>query len=290
MGGYKPASERQTSATQRADVSKKPERILFRKSGIKDHNAARRQRFGDDLLSMNESFMFLIYNNASKRVEKEMSNEEEFNKLVNEIKSWLMEKIKASVSMDPSTAALLPKTTTFVSKDNRTAALSKTNVPLSLNDPTADPQKTKLPLSNATRLPPVAAVNAVNNTTITRPVGNLIDEINSFDVMWGKGNGVRKLNGNILYRQLIRQSAYSPGQYSKHGPIVGAIVNAVQSRGGRFLQRDKMTGSFYEVDDLVAKQKVAKALYFRSAFVMNTLESSSATLPTVHPVTENSRA
>lgn len=81
------------------------------------------------------------------------------------------------------------------------------------------------------------------------------------DVLCGRGGGTNYHIGNVRFRAVIaeHQREYLAAKRPDKERIAQVIVNIIQERGGRFLQKDE-SGTWQEVDDKKAIAKSSQAL------------------------------
>ena len=85
------------------------------------------------------------------------------------------------------------------------------------------------------------------------------------DVLAGKGHRTFKHPGNLTYRSIIKslKPEYDAAPKSRRGVLYGnQIVNLIHnlSPPGRFLKKDKVSGSWIEVDKEEAVKRAIQAL------------------------------
>lgn len=96
----------------------------------------------------------------------------------------------------------------------------------------------------------------------------IIPEVKNFvdftddDVLLGRGGLSNKHPGNKRYRQEIEnaKAVYRTASKDEKTQWASLLVEYVEKYGGRFLERDKATGNWYIVPDIVARRKAGQAL------------------------------
>ena len=96
----------------------------------------------------------------------------------------------------------------------------------------------------------------------------VIPEVKTFvdytddDVLLGRGGLSNKHPGNKRYRQEIEnaKAVYRSASKDEKTEWANLLVEYVKKYGGRFLERDKETGKWYIVPDVVARRKAGQAL------------------------------
>lgn len=95
-----------------------------------------------------------------------------------------------------------------------------------------------------------------------------VDSILSFTVLCGRGGGINKHYGNIVYRRVVEYNKKVYKQVPKrHRMLVSrSIVQAILNAGGRFLQEQSSNGAtvWTEIPFRRAVQKTSQALRERS--------------------------
>ena len=96
-------------------------------------------------------------------------------------------------------------------------------------------------------------------------MSNMINNIPSVnDVLAGKGHRTFKHPGNLTYRTIIKslKPEYDAAPKSLKGVYGNQIVNLIHSLSppGRFLKKDKVSGSWIEVDNEEAVKRARQAL------------------------------
>ena len=87
-------------------------------------------------------------------------------------------------------------------------------------------------------------------------------DVNSFDVLCGRGNGTNFQVGNRRFRKLVQefQPIYRLARGKEKRLLARTIVLIIRKRGGRFLKKGDETGELYEVGDSRAEAKTSQAL------------------------------
>jgi hypothetical protein len=87
-------------------------------------------------------------------------------------------------------------------------------------------------------------------------------EVNSYDVLCGRGGGTNSQVGNRRFRKLVQdfQPIYLLARRKDKPLLARTIVLIIRKRGGRFLKKDEETGELYEVGDAKAEAKTSQAL------------------------------
>jgi len=96
----------------------------------------------------------------------------------------------------------------------------------------------------------------------TQPVCESPADVNSYDVLCGRGGGTNSQIGNRRFRKLVQefQPIYLLARRKEKPLLARTIVLIVRKRGGRFLKKDDETGELYEVGDAKAEAKTSQAL------------------------------
>lgn len=95
-----------------------------------------------------------------------------------------------------------------------------------------------------------------------QPVCESPADVNSFDVLCGRGGGTNSQVGNRRFRKLVQefQPIYLLARRKEKPLLARTIVLIIRKRGGRFLKKDEETGELYEVGDPKAEAKTSQAL------------------------------
>ncbi|KAL3921714.1 MAG: hypothetical protein SGILL_002599 [Bacillariaceae sp.] len=95
-----------------------------------------------------------------------------------------------------------------------------------------------------------------------QPVCESPADVNSFDVLCGRGGGTNSQVGNRRFRKLVQefQPIYLLARRKEKPLLARTIVLIIRKRGGRFLKKDEETGELYEVGDAKAEAKTSQAL------------------------------
>ena len=96
----------------------------------------------------------------------------------------------------------------------------------------------------------------------TEPLCASIAEVNSYDVLCGRGGGTNSQVGNRRFRKLVQdfQPIYLLARRKEKPLMARTIVLIIRKRGGRFLKKDEETGEMFEVGDVKAEAKTSQAL------------------------------
>jgi hypothetical protein len=96
----------------------------------------------------------------------------------------------------------------------------------------------------------------------TEPVCDSPGDVNSYDVLCGRGGGTNSQIGNRRFRKLVQefQPIYLLARRKEKPLLARTIVLIIRKRGGRFLKKDEETGELYEVGDDKAEAKTSQAL------------------------------
>jgi hypothetical protein len=87
-------------------------------------------------------------------------------------------------------------------------------------------------------------------------------DVNSYDVLCGRGGGTNSQIGNRRFRQLVQdfQPIYLMAKRKEKPLLARTIVLIIRKRGGRFLKKNEDTGELFEVGDIKAEAKTSQAL------------------------------
>lgn len=87
-------------------------------------------------------------------------------------------------------------------------------------------------------------------------------EVNTHDVLCGRGGGTNSQIGNRRFRKLVQefQPTYLLARRKEKPLLARTIVLIIRKRGGRFLKKDEDSGELYEVGDAKAEAKTSQAL------------------------------
>lgn len=96
----------------------------------------------------------------------------------------------------------------------------------------------------------------------TQPVCESPADVNSYDVLCGRGGGTNSQIGNRRFRKLVQdfQPIYLLARRKEKPLLARTIVLIIRKRNGRFLKKDEETGELYEVGDQKAEAKTSQAL------------------------------
>jgi hypothetical protein len=94
------------------------------------------------------------------------------------------------------------------------------------------------------------------------PVCDSLGDVNSYDVLCGRGGGTNSQVGNRRFRQLVQefQPTYLMAKRKEKPLLARTIVLVIRKRGGRFLKKNEDSGELFEVGDLKAEAKTSQAL------------------------------
>ena len=94
------------------------------------------------------------------------------------------------------------------------------------------------------------------------PVCESPADVNSYDVLCGRGGGTNSQIGNRRFRKLVQefQPTYLLARRKEKPLLARTIVLIIRKRGGRFLKKDEETGELFEVGDAKAEAKTSQAL------------------------------
>jgi hypothetical protein len=94
------------------------------------------------------------------------------------------------------------------------------------------------------------------------PICDSPAEVNSYDVLCGRGGGTNSQIGNRRFRKLVQefQPTYLLARRKEKPLLARTIVLIIRKRGGRFLKKDEETGELFEVGDAKAEAKTSQAL------------------------------
>jgi hypothetical protein len=94
------------------------------------------------------------------------------------------------------------------------------------------------------------------------PLVDSMNDVNTYDVLCGRGGGTNSQIGNRRFRKLVQefQPTYLLARRKEKPLLARTIVLIIRKRGGRFLRKDEDTGALYEVGDTKAEAKTSQAL------------------------------
>jgi hypothetical protein len=94
------------------------------------------------------------------------------------------------------------------------------------------------------------------------PLCDSMNDVNTYDVLCGRGGGTNSQVGNRRFRKLVQefQPTYLLARRKEKPLLARTIVLIIRKRGGRFLRKDEDTGALFEVGDLKAEAKTSQAL------------------------------
>lgn len=95
-----------------------------------------------------------------------------------------------------------------------------------------------------------------------KPVCESLADVNTYDVLCGRGGGTNSQIGNRRFRKLVQdfQPTYLLARRKEKPLLARTIVLIIRKRGGRFLKKNEETGELYEVGDAKAEAKTSQAL------------------------------
>jgi len=138
--------------------------------------------------------------------------------------------------------------------------------------------------------PPGVTLPSMANIQVS---GIQTTHIHPHDVLCGRGGGTNNHNGNEKFRELVTQQKVLYLHSSKRDkPFVSrGIVRAVRAQNppGRFLQKDELTGLWYDIGDQKAREKTSQALregapeIRREITVTSTMEPTPPLRPQIIP-------
>jgi len=106
--------------------------------------------------------------------------------------------------------------------------------------------------------PPLKPITLPSN----EPACPVPSNVNSHDVLCGRGGGTNTQIGNRRFRSLVQefQPIYLLCRRKEKPLIARTIVLIIRHRGGRFLKKDEVSGMLFEVGDEKAEAKTSQAL------------------------------
>ncbi|KAL3775672.1 hypothetical protein ACHAW5_009483 [Stephanodiscus triporus] len=99
-------------------------------------------------------------------------------------------------------------------------------------------------------------------TDLSSNTNEPITALARFDVVNGRGQGTMQLSGNKIYRELVRMNKHVYAEchaYDKRKVSKG-IVDAIREFGGRFLEYNKQSRTYFDIGDKKALDKTSQAL------------------------------
>jgi len=110
------------------------------------------------------------------------------------------------------------------------------------------------------------------------PICSGPSELNTHDVLCGRGGGTNSQIGNRRFRKLVQefQPTYLLARRKEKPLLARTIVLIIRKRGGRFLKKDEETGELMEVGDAKAEAKTSQAL--REGLDVRATKANAATL------------
>ena len=106
--------------------------------------------------------------------------------------------------------------------------------------------------------PPMSPVTQPSEHAIVESLA----EVNTHDVLCGRGGGTNSQIGNRRFRKLVQefQPTYLLARRKEKPLLARTIVLIIRKRGGRFLKKDDDSGELFEVGDAKAEAKTSQAL------------------------------
>ena len=106
--------------------------------------------------------------------------------------------------------------------------------------------------------PPMSPVTPPSD----QPIVDSLAEVNTHDVLCGRGGGTNSQIGNRRFRKLVQefQPTYLLARRKEKPLLARTIVLIIRKRGGRFLKKDEDSGELFEVGDAKAEAKTSQAL------------------------------
>ena len=97
------------------------------------------------------------------------------------------------------------------------------------------------------------------------PILTFVKEPHDNDVLCGRGGSINSQTGNERFRQLVekRKRVYLTARFKREKRLIAnSILSEIRSiePAGRFLSRDPVTGSWYDIGDEKARDKTSQAL------------------------------
>lgn len=106
--------------------------------------------------------------------------------------------------------------------------------------------------------PPMSPVTQPSEKSLV----DSLAEVNTHDVLCGRGGGTNSQIGNRRFRKLVQefQPTYLLARRKEKPLLARTIVLIIRKRGGRFLKKDEDSGELFEVGDAKAEAKTSQAL------------------------------
>jgi len=82
------------------------------------------------------------------------------------------------------------------------------------------------------------------------------------DVIIGNGGSVRKHTGNVHFKNIIDSKLKDYSSFSLRRDktnMIRSIVNQIHKNSGIFVRKHPTTGTWFEVDDVIAREKISQA-------------------------------
>lgn len=167
----------------------------------------------------------------------------------------------------------------------RASAMSPLNASISECDAIGDiPLQLTMAANQQQSLLPMIAANSLDISSMKSPNDSLemIDIATPHrtdDVLFGRGGGTNFHPGNLRLRRMTEKykNVYESSS-RKEKPIIALLmVKQVRKWGGRFLQKNKETGLWFDVGDDRAKEKVCQLFREKGQLSSNDLKSRMRT-------------
>jgi hypothetical protein len=106
--------------------------------------------------------------------------------------------------------------------------------------------------------PPMSPISEPGTVSVCESLA----DVNTHDVLCGRGGGTNSQVGNRRFRQLVQdfQPTYLLARRKEKPLLARTIVLIIRKRGGRFLKKDDDSGELFEVGDAKAEAKTSQAL------------------------------
>jgi hypothetical protein len=128
------------------------------------------------------------------------------------------------------------------------------------NEPIIAPARFDVVASQTSRVH--IATHARFNTVVLQTSSEPITALARFDVVTGRGQGIQQLSGNKMYRELVSMNKRIYDRCHEHDKrkVSKGIVKAIRDFGGRFLECDEKSQTYYDIGDKKAWVKTSQAL------------------------------
>ncbi|CAB9521679.1 expressed unknown protein [Seminavis robusta] len=112
----------------------------------------------------------------------------------------------------------------------------------------------------------------------TEAIVESLADVNTYDVLCGRGGGTNSQIGNKRFRKLVQefQPTYLLARRKEKPLLARTIVLIIRKRGGHFLRKDDESGMLFEVGDAKAEAKTSQAL--REGLDVRATKSAANTL------------